>query len=788
MRLSRLFATILVLAAPAVRAVEGKVPTGRLVDPTGKLATVPIAVPGDVHTALLDAGVIPDPFFGTNECLTTWVGNHDWRIEWDFDVDAATAAKKRVTLRLEDVDTLCDLSLNGKSIGSTWNRFRRWDFDVTGKVKPGRNTLTGFFRNVIAAKEAEAKKYDHGYWVHGPVMRNLNLIRKPFCHGGWDWGLELMNVGFMKKPEILATDGITVDYVHCDQAFNADLSHATVDVHVEYVRADGGRGTKTVRREIERPRLWWPRGMGEQAFTEVSVDVEGERVTKRIALRKLELVTEPDADGVSMFFRVNGRRFFAKGADFIPCDAFESRQTPARYENLLQSVVDANMNMVRVWGGGQYERDLFYDWCDEHGLLVWQDCMFACACYPGTKGFLNEIDAEIRHQIRRLKDHPSIAIWCGDNECAMGHAGWFGNFIKTPEERRALADEYRARQKVLAAAFAELDPSRRYWPSSPYNGEGKDPVTGGISTKAGDDHNWMVWHGDRDFECYRETTPRFCSEFGYQSLSSPSVARTFCGPGPVDPSGPLFLHHQKDWKGNRRIREMVGRYFEVPSAPEDFLWISQVQQGLAIKTAIECWRSSQPHCMGTLIWQLNDVWPVASWSGVEYGGKWKVMQHLARKFYAPVAVVAVPDGDALEIRGISDVGERTGTLTVTTYDFAGRVVGETRQTASIPEGSSVLLRRPLAAWGDAETRKDRFLAFEFAFDGGAYRNDWLFARPKDCRMRRARVRKEDGALVTDVPAFFVVTDGGTPAEGNCFTLLPGKPVRTTAPLAYWYNK
>ena len=444
--------TLAPLALALISAGVASADAGRLIDPTGQLATVPIDVPGDVHSALLAAGIIPDPYVGTNEVLTAWVGDHDWIVEWDFDLTREELAKRRLALRLEDVDTLCDLSLNGVSLGSTRNRFRRYEFDIAGTARIGRNTLRGFFRNVVAAKEAAAKTYDRTYWVHGPLLQNLNLIRKPFCHGGWDWGPRILGVGFMKRPEVIATNGLTVDYVHCDTDFDADYSRATVNVNVEFTRADGSKGATRVQKIVERPRLWWPRGLGEQAFTEVTVEVEGTLVTRRLGLRKVELVTEPDAFGTSCYFRVNGRRLFAKGTDFIPCDALESRQTPARYANLLQSALDANMNMVRVWGGGQYERDFFYDWCDANGLLVWQDCMFACACYPGTSAFLDEIDREVRHQVKRLKDHPSIALWCGDNECAVGHAVWYGKSIRTPEDDASPA----ALVRVKAAAAEQL--------------------------------------------------------------------------------------------------------------------------------------------------------------------------------------------------------------------------------------------------------------------------------------------------------------------------------------------
>lgn len=761
---------------------------GVLRDPSGRLPAMPFEFPRDVHSVLIDNGVIPDPYYGTNELLTTWVGNQDWIIEYDLVADAKSCACKRQMLRLEDVDTLAEISLNGKRLGETHNRFRRWEFDVTGLVRPGKNVLRGHFKNVIAAKEAAAAGYDHGYWVHGPVMKNLNLIRKPFCHGGWDWGPEIMNVGFMKKPELIATDGIIVDYVNADQHFADDLSRVDIDFTVAYSRADGSKAVWQERRTVEKPRLWWPQGMGEPAMTEFVLTVEGVEIRKRLGLRKLELLTEKDQVGTSMCFCINGRRFFAKGADFIPCDALESRQAPERYRDLVESAAAANMNMLRVWGGGQYERECFYDLCDEKGILVWQDFMFACACYPGTDKFLSEIDAEARHQIRRLKDHPCIAIWCGDNECGIGHANWYRKEIKTQAERDRLADEYRRRLAVLRRACFELDPTRAFWNTSPCQGKDKDPVLGGTSDNAGDEHNWDVWHGDQDFEMYRRRVPRFCSEFGYQSLSSPFVASTYLPPGPVDLDSAEFQHHQKDYGGNRRIAGMVGRYFKVPTDPVDFMWISQVQQGLAIKTAIECWRSSQPHCMGTLIWQLNDNWPVASWSSVEYGGRWKVMHHLAKRFYAPVTVQAVPVGETLEIRGVSDRGERKGVLTLTTYDFEGRIIDRIHRDCVIPEGAAVLLVKPLASWGDAETRKNRFLVLSFDDQEFPCTNDYLFCRPKDCAMKPADVQWRDGCLVTDRPAFFVITEDPDRSEGNCHTLLPDNPLRTRTKPVYWYNR
>ena len=382
--------------------------------------TVPIQVPGDVHSALFAAGKIPDPFFGQNELLTQDVGRKDWRIERSFTVPASLLRAKGVTLRLEDVDTFCTIEINGEEVGRTDNRFRRWDFDVKRFLKPGDNRIVGVFKSAENESNARAKTYDHPFRIANvPWAKSIELIRKPQCHGGWDWGLAQMVTGFCGPVTLIAVDDARLDYVYCDQDFAVDRSRCTVTVHAEVTAPAVGSTTFAVRLgdhvqekavslaaganrlalaiDVQNPKLGWPNGAGAQHLYPLEVRVGGETLTRRIGLRTIEVLNTPDRDangkeGARMAFRVNGEEIFCKGANWIPCDAFESRQTPERYRDLLASAQRANMNMVRLWGGGQFEHDAFYELCDELGLMVWHDMMFSCAIYPGDAAFLASVE------------------------------------------------------------------------------------------------------------------------------------------------------------------------------------------------------------------------------------------------------------------------------------------------------------------------------------------------------------------------------------------------------------
>ncbi len=787
----------------------------------GATEAVPIRVPGGVHSALLEAGKIVDPYFGRNELVTQDIGRKTWRIARTFTVDETMLKHASVVLRLEDVDTFCSVSVNGHLVGTTDNRFRRWEFEVKDFLKAGENTIVGVFASAENVSNEKAKSYDHRFEIANvPWAKQICLIRKPQCHGGWDWGLAQMITGFCGPVELIASDVAKIDYVMCDQKFADGMKSCAVTVRAEVTSAKGGatklsvtlgdmtkekdvtlaRGANTVSLtlDVAEPRLWWPNGAGEQNLYDLRVTVGGETLTRRIGLRTVEVLTTPDKnpwngkDGARMAFRVNGREIFAKGANWIPCDAFENRQA-ARYRDLLESAAQANMNMIRVWGGGQFEQDAFYEICDELGLMIWHDMMFSCAIYPGDKAFLDSVREELAHQLRRLRDHPSIALWCGDNEC-VGALKWFD---PSRQDRPYYKAALEARMKVEAEAVSAHDPARSFWPSSPCAGPG-DYSDAWHNDSKGDMHNWTVWHENKGFDNYYKYRPRFCSEFGYQSFSSPEVARTFCRPEDLNPTAPDFEYHQKNAGGNRRILETMSRYFRFPEGSENILYLSQVQQAMAIKTAIEWWRSLRPYCMGTLFWQLNDNWPVASWSSIEYGGKWKHLQYQAKRFFENVAVVAVPGENKDEVKVMALNDEPTdvaAAVEITLRNAAGDRLQTKRERLTVKAGSVACVGTyPVASFGTPEEREGRFLELALQAEVGgrriAFRNEWLFDAYKMFPLEKTAIRSEitqAGAafrvrLSADKPAFFVWANAeGLPGEfsDNSFTLYPDEPVTLT---------
>ena len=772
-------------------------------DGKGAAISCPAQVPGDVHSALFASGLMPDPYWGRNERDVQWVGRNDWTFTRTFEAAPDFVAHSAVLLRLEDCDTFATVFVNGVKVGETHDRFRRWDFDVRGAVRAGRNEIRIVFASAwrIGDERAAASPRPYPMSVNTwPWFNSGSFIRKPACHHGWDWGLAQMTAGPCGTVALIASDGNRVDYVYCDQAFHGDLSHCTLRVHAIL---ETGEDVENVL-EIDDPPLWWPAGQGPQRFFEYAVPVGGTVVRGRIGLRKLEI----DTAGGAVCFKVNNRAVFMKGADWIPCDAFDARQTRGRYRWLLESARAANMNMIRLWGGGQFEKDCFYDLCDELGLLVWHDFMFSCALYPATESFLADVRGETEHQVKRLRDHACIALWCGDNECIGAARGWYGDKI-SESDRPLYIEECRRRFEVLEEVVARCDPSRKFWPSSPCAGVADFTQDAWHDDTRGDMHNWTVWHENAPFARYLDFTPRFCSEFGFQSFPSREVAETFCKlPAPGSPLGasapaPDFEWHQKNGGGNQRIRETMARLFRPPRTVDEELYLSQVQQAIAIKTAAEAWRTLRPHCMGTLFWQLNDLWPVSSWSSIEYGGKWKHLHYHARRFYAPAAIVAKPAKtatDTVEIWALNDTpSPLSAKAEVRLVGIAdGAILTSETFRAALPPGSCVrLATRPLAAYGAEELRKGRFLSLVLSDacraaqrSGGDrrvsewHRNDYFFAPFKDSPVPDAAVAVEVSGfrvtLRTDKPAFFVWLD----APGICgvfsdnsLSLLPGEERR-----------
>jgi beta-mannosidase len=749
---------------------------------------VPFAVPGDIVSALHAGGVIADPYHGRNEYDCRWISERDWVARRVFDHDGGAC-----DLVIEGLDTVAEVRLNGHLVLAAANAHRRYRVDVGGQLWPGQNAVEITFRSPVkaAAKLQAGMPFPIPYqMVNGPIP-NANMLRKPQCDFGWDWNVALGQSGVWGRIT-LEPQGARIGDVIVAQAHVAGAATVSLQVHATGEEVEASlcgitasapvvAGVAKLQLHISNPELWWPAGQGGQALHELTLRSGDAVATRRIGLRDLRLVSQPDGAGRSFGIECNGRAVFAKGANWIPADALHGRITREGVRDLLQSAVDANMNMIRVWGGGRYEPDWFYDLCDEMGLMVWQDFMFACHLYPSTPAFLAEVDAEVRDVVARINHHACIAVWCGDNEL-IGALTWFEESRK--DRDRYLVNYDRLNRTVETALLATL-PGANWWPSSPSPG----PLAFGDAwhdDSSGDMHFWSVWHEGRDFDHYRDVKPRFCSEFGFQSYPSMEVIRRFAEPQDCNIASPVMESHQKNPGGNARIAETMFRYFRFPVDFPSFVYLSQVQQGIAIKTAVTHWRSLKPHCMGTLYWQLNDTWPVCSWSSLDHGGGWKLLHHMARAFYAPMMVTAVPKDGTITLVGVNDTPAEVE-ITVTAY--ATRMDGTARElgagTAIVGEAAVPLL---IVAAGTLAA--DEVLTFGWEGSDGTHAGDIFAPRPwkaydlPNPGLQHNVTREGDKHVLTvtaEAMAFFVTAEADQPGRWDraALHLGPGRAFRFT---------
>ncbi|BCP51851.1 beta-mannosidase [Kaistia sp. 32K] len=760
-----------------------------------------IQVPGDVHSALVALGRIPSPYAAMHEAEIQWVGESAWEIRRHFEIGASALAGRWAVLELEFVDTFAEVFLNDAPIATLGSCFLRHRIDVTEALKPGTNEIRIRFApaGAEAIARAERQPFPIPWSVSNNRVPDLNMIRKPQCHGGWDWGPCLMVAGIYAEPVLRFYEAARLEAVQIRQRHHADGTVTAIAAIELAAKADGtfpvtfelaGKtATATVKVSAEHggkaeipldigtPDLWWPAGHGKQPLYDAVVTIPGDSVRRRVGFRTLEVVTENDEVGASMFFRVNGVDIFAKGANWIPADALPAAITAGRIEALLSAAVEANMNMIRVWGGGFYEFDAFYDACDRLGLLVWQDMMFSCSQYPSTPDFLAEIDAELRYQIQRLSSRPSIALWCGDNE-VIGSLNWFE--ISRNNRDRYLVN-YDRFNRAIDKAVQDTDPDRRFWPSSPCNGD-MDYGDAWHDDRSGDLHFWDVWHSNKNFEHYYTVKPRFCSEFGFQSFPSMTGIRAFAEPESWNATSPVMEFHQRDGAGNSRILDTMARYFRVPSGFESFVYLSQLQQALAIETAVRYWRSLKPHSMGALYWQLNDVWPSISWSSIDHSLAWKTLHYHAKRFFAPVALAARLDDGELIVRAINDRHREVALATrLRSFRLDGTLIDERTVKGHVPPDRAIEITTITAP-----AAQDRFYVVDAEVDGVAAPERQIVVFPdvpKRFELPEANVSvREDGpgrfTLSSDAPAFHVRAEAeGIPGhfDDASFLLLPGEP-------------
>ncbi len=768
-------------------------------------------LPCDNLSVLHAAGAVPDPYYADNELLVQWVGEEDWTFSTEFEIDKAFLQQSQLFLQLDRIDTFSEVYLNDKKVGSTENMFTRYRFDVSRAVRAGANRLRIRFASPVRTADELKKQlpYPVPHQDYPVQAQGRNLIRKVQSHAGWDWGPCLMVSGIYEQVVLCATPLERIEAVHHNAVY-ADPGESVwhLKVYTEIVSREAGHtllrvecagavseqqvklspGLQQVISELEvkDPQLWWPAGYGQQPLYEMIIATSNDTTKQEIGFRTVEVLTEPDDYGIGMVFRINGRDIFAKGANWIPPDALPARHSPKHYEQLLESARQANMNMIRVWGGGQYEYDYFYDICDRKGLLVWQDFMFSCALYPSDPEFLENVRVEAEYQIKRLKNHPSLVLWCGNNE-DIGALTWFKESRENRD--RYIIDYDRLNEGMLGRAVRQLDPQRKWWSSSPSAGEGDYSDCWHDDSK-GDMHYWSVWHEGKPFEAYYEVTPRFCSEFGFQSFPSVKSIKGFTPPEQLNITSPSMEHHQKNERGNSIIISTISRYFRFPSSFEEIIYLSRVQQALAIQTAVEYWRSRRPICMGTLYWQLNDNWPVASWSSLEYDGVWKPLHYSAKRFYAPQHIALFSGTNKIEVHGINDSFESvTGSLQLDLYTFEGKLAKHSLETATLVAETASLLKT-VAVPANREFLTSHFYYARFTPENPDYppiESSLLLMRPKECSIQPAAIQSEliqsaDGIklrLFSDTPAFFVVLEAVALQDAapvrfsdNNFTLLP----------------
>ena len=696
-------------------------------------------VPGMVHTDLLANRRIPDPYVGAPEAKLQWIGLADWEYRRDFQVDKATAGARRSDLVFEGLDTFAEVWLNGQQVLEADNAFRTWRVPVQGRLKPGRNELRVVLASPIrrmlpgvrAMPHKIAGNYPSPYGDEPKDAMTANFVRKPGYHYGWDWGPRYVTAGIWKPVRIESWDALRVDDLHIRQdRVDADAARLSarltvdavedgaVQVVVEAVDPDGRvvtsvrsagtrlqAGTNLVElpMTIERPRRWYPAGYGGQPLYRFRARVSGAggvqaQAERRTGLRSVELRRDQDAHGRGMAFVVNGIEVFAKGANAIPFDAFAPRVPRARIERVLRSARDANMNMIRNWGGGYYEGEDFFELADELGLLVWQDFMFGGGMQPGyDPAFRANVVAEARDQVRRLRNHPSIVLWCGNNEEETAWKDW-GHRKQLEDADPAFAAKVWQGYvdlfgKDLRQVVAEEGGGIAYWSSSP----GNDLAAKANDPDNGDMHYWEVWGGPaKPPVAYLEVTPRFMSEYGLQGWPVMRTIRSFAKPADLAIDSPVIRAHQKFMagEGNTRLLKYVEGEFGPPRDFERFVYLSQVVQAEGIALAALHHRASRPRTMGSLYWQLNDVWPGASWSGIDFFGRWKALQFHARRFFAPVAVAALRKDGRTTVTLLSDrTAPLAGTLRLRVFDLDGRLLRDTRQAVAMPALSATVALR-----------------------------------------------------------------------------------------------
>jgi beta-mannosidase len=766
---------------------------------SGKKKTYNATVPGTVHTDLMKNGVIPDPFFGDNEEKVKWIENETWEYQTTFVLTAGELAFKIIDLRFEGLDTYADVLLNGKNILSANNMFRIWDIPVKSHLKPGKNHLKIVFRPA----KSEGSKIAASLPYKMPEGERI-FARKAQYHYGWDWGPKLLTAGIWQDVTLrFRNDAVITHVSYVQEELTDQLARlafkCTLDVPNDgdysisindkdhNIQLKTGKNTISLPYDIQNPKKWWTNGLGNPHLYPFKISLKKSQKSidtrsMNIGLRTIELVQEKDKAGTSFYIKLNGIPVFMKGANYIPPHSFLPSAGDNIYKELIKNTVEGNMNMLRVWGGGVYADDVFYDECDKHGILVWQDFMFACAMYPGDTEFLNNVRLEVIDNVRRLENHACIALWCGNNEVdeAWHNWGWQKQFNYSEKDSAKIWHDYQKLfHELIPNTLTEMLPSHKniYWPSSPSIGWGRKE-----SMTQGDSHYWGVWWGMQPFDVYKEKTGRFMSEYGFQGMPPVSSFRKFIPINQLNLNSPSVKSHQKHPTGYQTIQTYMERDYKISTKFEDYIYVSQILQAEGMKVAIEAHRRSMPNCMGSLYWQLNDCWPVTSWSSVDYYGMWKAFHYQAKRSFEPLLLSFNKENKLINLYMVNDLlNASTGTLNIQLIDFNGNTLWSDTRNVNVKTNTSEVIY---------STAEDVFLKFDstqtvlvadFIASGQTVQSaSYLFAKPKNLNLYKPAIKvknvSRDAIEISSdkfVKDLYLISDS-VHFSDNFFDLLPGR--------------
>lgn len=771
------------------------------------------SVPGTVHLDLMNNKIIPDPYQDENEKKVQWVENEDWDYQTSFNISSKELANQNIDLVFNGLDTFSEIYLNGKLLQSTDNMFRKWTIPVKQNLKTGENTLQVKFKSAVNVGKELAKKVPFT-----TPESPRSYVRKAQYQFGWDWGPRLVTAGIWKNVQLNFWNQAKLENVKIEQkAFTrqkADLNiHAEIFAEKEgkysflinkvsqNITLKSGKNLISIPYQIQNPKLWQPNGWGDPNLYQLKILLQKDSKTiaeksERIGLRTVELIQEKDEKGKSFYFKVNGNPMYAKGTNWIPSDSFTPRITKAKYQKLIKDSKEANMNMIRVWGGGIYEDDEFFKACDENGILVWQDFMFAGSFYPSDENFQKNVEMEVKDQVERLQNHPSLALWCGNNEVdeAIVNWGYQKQFKYSKEDSVQVWKDYKKIfHEVIPNAIKKYATNDKqiYWPSSPSIGWGhKESLT------EGDSHYWGVWWGEQSFEIYNEKVPRFASEYGFQGMPTLETTKSmFSGAPDLSLQNGTIKAHEKHSRGWEIIDNYMKRDYHIPTDFVKYNYVSQLLQARGMQIAIEAHRRAKPYNMGTLYWQLNDCWPVVSWSSIDYLGNWKALHYqIKRSFENQVILTEEKDG-VLNFYAVNDELKKFEDVSLIVYakKFNGDTIVRRRTDCKKRCLDGILkLASPKTSFFISESERDNsFLNLVLVDKKGnkIAESNYFFSKSKDLKLTKPtiqikKISPTEIEVSTDVLAKDVYLMGDTHFSDNFFDLLPkmSKRIKLSKPL------